>query len=397
LKQQDSNAAWKDLLCIEEAGLNDPQVGRLRQELVQRKIRETQLAMERGEPARAIDLAAGLREHRVQDAELDEVEEAARSWSLARELAAKGELAQASAALERLPRIRTGQFTLLDEFRQDLRRRRAELEPVLGRLHLALEQGDWREVIQLADQVLAIAPQHAEARKARSRAWKAVEPPTLPAVPAAATKSVPPSAEELPRRFLLWIDGVGGYLVCTSSRVSLGQATPDASVDVPIFADISRLHAFLNRDGEGYLLEAVRPASVNQRGVERTLLGDGDRITLGAACQLRFRQPVPLSATARLELASGHRLAVAVDGVLLMGETCILGEPGQAHVEIPGLRRPVVLLRRPDGFGVRIPGDFTVDGQKCRDRWKLGLHSTVAGDDFRFTLEPLSARLGKLR
>src|SRR5262249_58334744 len=55
------------------------------------------------------------------------------------------------------------------------------------------------------------------------------------------TPSSPLASAALPKRFLLWVDGVGGYLVCLSNRVTFGQATGDAPVDVPLFADVSRL------------------------------------------------------------------------------------------------------------------------------------------------------------
>src|SRR5438093_1143339 len=43
-------------------------------------------------------------------------------------------------------------------------------------------------------------------------------------------------------RFMLWIDAVGGYLVCLGDEIVIGQAAPGTKVDVPIQADISRKH-----------------------------------------------------------------------------------------------------------------------------------------------------------
>ena len=59
-------------------------------------------------------------------------------------------------------------------------------------------------------------------------------------------------------------------------------------------------------------------------------------IRLGSTVELEFRQPSPVSATARLAIVSRHRLPLAVDGVLLMAETCIVGAvaPG-AHPRPP--------------------------------------------------------------
>ncbi len=397
LRHDDPTAAWKDLRLAEAAGKQDKTALALRQELVQRGLTEVRSVLEAGEPERALEAIERLQENAVDHLELKTLEEMARNWSLAQELAVRGELGPAVVALERTARLAGRRWPRLEEARRDLERRRGELDKLLAKLHEALQEARWREVIHLADQVLGIAPQHAETRRARSRAWKAVEPPTVTVAPVPEAEAVPPRREEPCRRMLLWIDGVGGYLVCLSSRVSFGQATPDAYVDIPLYADISRLHGYLTRDPEGYLLEAVRPVSVNQQVTDKALLRDGDRLTIGQNCQLRFRQPLPVSATARLEVASGHRLPVSVDGVLLMADTCILGPTREAHIVIPDLRRPIVLFRRPDGFRLQAAGKFQVDGVDAKGRADLGPHATAAAEDFRLTLEPLGPHLGKSR
>src|SRR6185436_5919782 len=137
---------------------------------------------------------------------------------------------------------------------------------------------------------------------------------------------------------ILWVDGVGGYLVLRGMTASLGPAFAEPPPDVPILADLSRNHAAIRRDGEGYWLSADRPTAVNLAPVQRALLRSGDRITLGASCQLLFSQPEPLSTTARLTVVSGHRFAHPVDAVLLMAETLILDRSPQAHIQAPDLR-----------------------------------------------------------
>src|SRR5262249_50670491 len=154
-----------------------------------------------------------------------------------------------------------------------------------------------------------------------------------------------PAPAALPKRFLLWVDGVGGYLVCLSNRVAFGQATGDGPVDVPLFADVSRLHAELTRDGEGYIVSSGQGVLVTGKEATRALLAAGDRITLGATCQFLFHKPVSVSSTARLELTSGHRLPVAVDAVLLMGNELMLGPAPDAHVVLPSVSAPVLIYR----------------------------------------------------
>jgi hypothetical protein len=208
--------------------------------------------------------------------------------------------------------------------------------------------------------------------------------------PSASAGGAPP----LPKRFFLWVDGVGGYLVCLSPRVTFGQATADGPVDVPLFADVSRLHAEISRDGEGYVVESAKAVLVNGKEVTRSVLSPGDRVTLGATCQFLFTRPVPVSLTARLELTSGHRLPTAVEGVILMGNELMLGPGPQAHVVMSDVKEPVLIYRSKDGLGVRVPGAaFRVDDRPFTDRAPLPLPAAVVADAFSFAVEPVGPRL----
>ena len=138
---------------------------------------------------------------------------------------------------------------------------------------------------------------------------------------------------------------------------------------------------------------SLPPAVWDFRKVERALLQANDRITLGTSCQFHFRQPAPVSASARLDLVSGHRLPLALDGVLLMADTLLLGAGSLPHVALPDVRPPVVLYRHKDGLAVRYGGKLTIDGRAAREREVLRPGSTVRGEEFAFTLEPAGARL----
>jgi hypothetical protein len=188
-------------------------------------------------------------------------------------------------------------------------------------------------------------------------------------------------------KYYLWIDGVGGYLLCLANKITIGQATPEAGVDVPLFADISRHHATLTRDPEGYLLEAVRSVLVNDRQVDRALLHSGDRVTLGKSCQFLFSQPVAVSASAVMQLVSGHRLRVSVDSVLMMAESLVLGPGPQAHVVVPDLHQPLVLFRGKDGLGIHGADKMVIGGKPCRERGQIEPGCRVSGEDFSLGLE----------
>jgi hypothetical protein len=239
--------------------------------------------------------------------------------------------------------------------------------------------------------LMAPVVSHRAAVARRSVAAAAPEP--LPGVTGLSDPE-PAAALPLPKRFYLWVDGVGGYLVCLSPRVTFGQATADGPVDVPLFADVSRLHAEITRDGEGYLLESAKGVLVNGKESARAVLAPDDRVTLGATCQFRFHKPVPASSTARLELTSGHRLPIAVDGVLLMGNELMLGPGPAAHVLLPEVPKPVLIYRSKDGLGVRVPGAaFRVDDRPYTDRAPLPLPAVVSADAFTFAVEPAGPRV----
>ncbi|HWG43789.1 MAG TPA: FHA domain-containing protein [Gemmataceae bacterium] len=396
LQLDDAEGAWRDLLQAEQLQTAEKGVDRLRQTLTRLGLAEVRAVLHTGETRRADEVIARLRERRVRSAELQVLEEATRDWLQARELAGHGEFALALEAVERVRRRLHDRPAVLEKFAVDVQKHRDSFGGLLAHLHEAADAGRWREVLERAEQVLAIAPQHGEARKARSRAWKAIEPVTvaMPS-PISATNGDTLACEGLPTRFLLWIDGVGGYLVCLGARLTFGQAILDAHVDIPLVADVSRLHASVTRDTEGYVLEAMRPIQVNAREVTRTLLQSGDRVTLGASCQLQFHLPVPISTTARLDLVSGHRLPLSVDAILLMADTLVLGEGPQVHITVPDLKQPLVLFRQKDTLGIRHSGKLSINGHKSGERLLLGdPHATVSGENISFAIEPVGARLG---
>ncbi|WP_460183188.1 FHA domain-containing protein [Thermopirellula anaerolimosa] len=191
-------------------------------------------------------------------------------------------------------------------------------------------------------------------------------------------------------RFLLWVDGVGGYLVCLKSSVTLGRAEPKGGADVPLIADLSVKHARIIREDEGYFIEAFRPTWLDGRLVERTtLVPDSCEIRLGTAARLRFRRSHALSASARLEYLSGHRTLPTTDGTLLMADHLLLGAKSRCHVFCRDWTQEVVLFRDGGRLYCKSRRRFAVDGKPVDDRAPLGITSHVQGEDWSFTLEPL--------
>jgi tetratricopeptide (TPR) repeat protein len=389
LDHDEREAAWDDLLHAEQLGSVGEAVG-FRQHLTRLSLAEVRQLLEACETGRALERVVLLRERSVRQSELGALEEVAREWHAARALADRGEFALAMQMMERIAPL-APEIAAVARFRDELGRRRDACAVALARLRAALDERHWREAIAAADDVLAVAIEHNEARSARLRAWRMLEPSTT-SLPAPSIEALAAAPAAPTQRYMLWVDGVGGYLICLDTQVTLGQASPQSTVHVGLWADVSRLHATLTRDPDGYLLEAHRPVTVNGVLVERTLLQSGDQLVLGTNCPITFRQPVPVSATARLEMKEGQRTTPAADGVLMMAETLVLGSDPQSHILIPDLSQPVILFRQREGMGIRHVGGVWIDGQRCGERGTLAPTCSVRGNDFSFALEPVGAR-----
>ncbi|AMV39135.1 FHA domain-containing protein [Planctomyces sp. SH-PL62] len=376
--------------------------------------------------------------------------EIADAWRQATTEARRGEFGHAHEHFDRAERLAAGAGAIAVQnavatARRDLEVRQKSASPLVEELYTALSGGDWPRILAAAEAVVVTIPDHPAARQARANAWQRIaaigpssgsqwarrtaeparivrdasasegqgrsaeEPPTRrhgegrvfpmlkPAAPGRRHDAEPDrplaraSAVGPKGRFLLWADAVGGFLVCLDDRVVLGRAGADSPADVPLMGDVSRNHATLVRGSESYLLEPHQESYVNgRRVIEPTVLRSGDVIRLGSTVELEFRQPSPFSATARLAIVSRHRLPIAVDGVLLMAETCIVGPESQAHISASTLRDPVVLYRQGDSLWCRAKGGFEVDGRPCMSRAQLAMTSSVLGEGFSFSLEPLS-------
>lgn len=198
-------------------------------------------------------------------------------------------------------------------------------------------------------------------------------------------------AKETPgARFLLWIDGVGGYLVCLAKDVVLGQATPNNRVEVPIQADVSRQHVRIYRHGDGYVIEPFQSTWIHGQLIgDKTLLTNGDVLEMAGGVRVRFSQPHALSATARLDLVSRHRTCPRTDGILLMAESCVLGPKRQNHIVCRDWQSDVVLYRRDGKLCCRAMESMEIDGQRCDGRATLAPNAHVSGSDFSMSLEAL--------
>lgn len=188
-----------------------------------------------------------------------------------------------------------------------------------------------------------------------------------------------------PACFHWWIDAVGGFLTFTKPVVRIGQIGDDAN-DVAIMGDLSRNHAELRRADHGVLLIAHSETTVNDIKANTFLLKNGDKIRMRSV-EFVVHQPVPASSTIRLTLTSRHRMPLSMDGVLLLGETCVLGPRPDAHVRTTWQDSLFVNWSR-DRYWLRGSGKLKIDGKEYNDYGPLEPTSEVSGKWGAFRWEP---------
>lgn len=189
-----------------------------------------------------------------------------------------------------------------------------------------------------------------------------------------------------PDALLWWIDAVGGYLTFLQPTVRIGHIG-ERSNDVAILGDLSSRHAEIQRADQGHLLIAHSETTVNDRPGSRFLLKDGDHLRMRTV-EWIYRQPVRWSTTARLSLMSQHRLPRGLDGIVLLGRTCLLGPGTDAHLPTDWDTK-VYLTWGAGGYWVRGDEPLTVDGRIESGWTRLGPRSEVEGPWGSFRWRPV--------
>lgn len=400
LQQAEGLAGWRDLATASSLGGQCAGVLDVCREVTQQLVGQAEARLAAGETDEAIKRLESLDQHLPGNETVRVLLEVARHLDSGRNLRARGRFEEAEVQLERAAGLRPD-LASVKELREICQRQAREARELSEQLHAAMSQSAWTETLALAGRLLEISPRSPLAEDARRRAWLALGAPAPPRIaspswtpaspPAADAADVDPAGSGLqPSRFVLWVDGVGGFLVCLNDEVVIGQAASRSPVDVPLLADLSRRHAIIRRE-DHYLIEPLGEVAVEGRTIRRTtVLAEGDEIRLGRSVLLRFRQPHALSATARLDWISSHRSQPSADAILLMAESCVLGPKWQNHIVCRDWSRDVVLYRREGALYCRAMEGIEVDGKFCQGQQRLEWNSHVAGSEFSLSLERVS-------
>ena len=130
----------------------------------------------------------------------------------------------------RIFHFRQDRLAVLADKLDEIRRQANDVRTQSESLHAALLAEEWNAALALADKLLIIAPDLKLAHEARQKAWAQAGANMSDSRPHAATPAWPVSttSEIAPKqagiRFMLWVDAVGGFLVCLADEIWIGQA-----------------------------------------------------------------------------------------------------------------------------------------------------------------------------
>lgn len=174
-----------------------------------------------------------------------------------------------------------------------------------------------------------------------------------------------PSRENdpLPSRFVMQIDGVGGFLVFRDSRVTIGPISSPERPMLGLMADPNTPVAMIERVDDDYFVRCQTPIDVNGKSVGEAMLRDGDRITLSPRCVLRFHLPNPASTTALLTISGARLNRPDIRQVVLMDRDILVGPYTNNHIRTDQVKDPVALFAQNGRLLCRAKDSILVDGR----------------------------------
>ena len=448
------SAAWQDLAHAADFadGQQDELVSQTTQQLQEQTLDAADAKLQSGKSQQAADLIQLLEQQSLSSQRSEQIGSVAALLTTTDSLASVGKLEEAIENLEAAQRLYP-ELSGLQARIENLQERKSKLDSLTDSLQLVALSCKWNDVCQLCDQILALAPKHEIALGAKRHAMQRVKRRTsvgsrltnvpespkqeddLVVTPNAAKRSeaiVDPSLSDttMPQlagvnspannaskdnldsnglrdgspasdpvsqaaqtsSFLIWVDGVGGYLVCTKPINFIGQAIEGSSVSIPLQADVRQRHARVEAIDGQHVIQPLGPVAIDGREVpvdESVTLRTGQQISLGSKVRLAYRQDHPLSKSARLDFVSRHRTLPWSDGVVLAGQSVILGPNPNNHIYCPNWNSDLVLFRRNDTWLAKCRQEFCVDEHPLANESEIQFDSRLFGENFSLKLEPV--------
>lgn len=158
--------------------------------------------------------------------------------------------------------------------------------------------------------------------------------------------------------FVLAVEGAGAFLVVRQALIEVGPSathTIPPTIPLQIERDLERVR--IERVEEDYFVTGGSGLLVNEQPATRHLLRDGDKIALGPRCRLTYHRPHAASTTATLSFTGARLPRTDLRRAILMDREIIISQAPSAHLRLPGLAEPIMLVSRGEQVHVRHCGD----------------------------------------
>ena len=426
----DLSGAWNQLTAADSISLDDQRnrVQKQREGLIELSRAQAETFLTQGRVSKALEILNELWRRRINDVQADRLANVAASIQRSDKFAADGDFSAARQHLERA-RASRPDLTFINARMVELDSRQEQANCLTRQLRREILDSNWSQAQDVSGQLLKLAPEfkiaqdaylrcqnkQSQSGRASSKQQKkdnrvnlsslnAVHPFRLSKKQAGRSgfaKERPLlncSQSEPPKRmqngtttFLLWLDGIGGFLVCLGEHAVIGQAIEQARVEIPILADLNRRHLRFQQTEKGHLLEPWGTVHVDGKPIDSTIaLGKRSRIQLGVGVELDYQRPHPLSQTARLEIPSRHRTQPWSDSIILMNDMLVIGPKRSSHIVCPELDDELVLFKQGEQLMFRNQTDgYEVDQQSRFGKTPIELGSRIVGESFSIMLEEI--------
>ena len=415
--------AWLDLDEVTKLNLQEfaEETREKKNQLIELTIESADASLLRGEPVCALNCIEVLERRRVLDWRLNQIKSVSECLNAASRFAAQGQFKKSVAELEKAGTVRPDLPYLAPRI-SALKNRQRQMKRHCTDVEVFALQWKWGDVSQSCEKILHIAPTNQFAFEARRDCKARLKKKTrrqMDSTTVGTSTVLNDSAFNVNRRsgrneknvvvekgafdrigrmdkqnsgnrFLIWVDGVGGYLVCGNRVNALGQAINSSKVDIGIQGNLRSHHANFERVQGGHVLEPIGKLSVD--GVEldsKFVLKNGQILAFEGGVELAYCQTHALSKTARLDFVSRHRSVPWADAVILPVNSIILGPNRSNHVVCPAWDENLVLFERSGKWFCRSPRAMEVDGKSVTAEAAIEFDSRIVGDDFSLTLEPV--------
>ncbi|MEZ6095437.1 MAG: FHA domain-containing protein [Pirellulaceae bacterium] len=188
---------------------------------------------------------------------------------------------------------------------------------------------------------------------------------------------------------MMWIDGVGSYLICFAAENWIGKHVAEPRCQIPLQGDLFRYHARLAFDSQGLQILPEGDVWINARrlNVKQANLKDGDRVSLGAG-NTRFLVELPeYGGAARLSLEHGNRTWFGCDQILLVRDVLTIGNSRLCDIRIPGVSEQFEIRKGKNSVCIESPNEFAIDGRLTRGPVPLSTESRLTSRDLAIQFE----------